>query len=30
LVTHRLPLASISEALDVTASGEGIKVAVVP
>jgi L-iditol 2-dehydrogenase len=30
VVTHRLPLASISEALDVTAGGEGIKVAVVP
>src|SRR5918993_983975 len=30
LVTHRLPLSSINEALDVTASGEGIKVAVVP
>ena len=30
VVTHRLPLASINEALDVMASGEGIKVAVVP
>ncbi|CAN5199743.1 zinc-dependent dehydrogenase [soil metagenome] len=30
LVTHRFPLASAAEALDATAGGEGIKVAVLP
>lgn len=30
MVTHRFPLESVEEALDTTASGEGIKVAVMP
>ncbi|MBA2344503.1 MAG: hypothetical protein H0V83_05440, partial [Rubrobacter sp.] len=30
MVTHRFPLASVHEALDVVAGGDGIKVAVLP
>ena len=30
MVTHRFPLASVKEALDTAAGGEGIKVAVIP
>ena len=30
MVTHRFPLRSVNEALSKAASGEGIKVAVVP